>query len=163
MPGIGATARDKRKIKGVPDAAPPDAADAARLASGEDGPENDRKGANGVGLEHSFALEYTDQRGRVWRGNFTTKILSVKDRMTLGMTKSRLGAGLSPQQIDTPTDQIMEIVAHLSVSLSVMPKWAEDLMSVYDLGVLGAIYEEVVTHEARFHGAEAEGSGSDAG
>lgn len=152
---IGAEGRNKDGMQGVPEAGTPELHEAKAKADYLDGALHDRQGAEGIGPEHAFELDYLDEgRKRRWTGSFTTKVLSVKDRIAVGTIKARLAGGLRPDQIDTQTDNLLEIVAHLSVALVKMPDWAKDPMAINGMGVLAAIYEEVVKHEARFHGTD---------
>jgi hypothetical protein len=151
MSGIGAAARGVEKVEGVS----PEAA----LKSVAPGPEADGVGATGLGPEWVFQLDHTDQRGRKWTGEFKAKVLTTRDRVTVGLTKARMANGIASAMLDPSTDSLLEVLAHLTVAIVAAPPWAEDLTAVYDQGVLGAIYAEVVSYEARFHGAEAANPG----
>ena len=133
----------------------PDKAAEAIVAAGS-GPEADGLGGDGCGPEWSFDLNYTDQRGRVWTGAFKAHVLTTRDRMSVGLTKARLGMGVPFDLMDPTTRDLLEVLAHLEIALDARPPWAEDLTRIYDQGVLGAIYEEVVKYERRFHGADAQ-------
>lgn len=118
---------------------------------------NDAKGKDGAVEEtHTFTLDYTDQRGYHWSGNFKTHVLSIKERTIVGLTRARLSGGVHPDQLDVTTLSLLEMQAHLAVSLDEHPDWAEDLSSFNDVGVIASIYEEVASHEARFWGADTE-------
>ncbi len=121
--------------------------------AGQAGPEADGIGGDGCGPEWTFSLKYTDQRNRVWTGEFRAHVLTTRDRMTVGLTKARLSMGVPFDLLDPATANLAEVLAHLEVALDARPPWAGDLTRIYDQGVLGAIYKEVVEYEARFHGA----------
>lgn len=123
---------------------------------GMGGPEGDALGAQGIGPEWTFSLNYTDRRGRLWTGEFKAHVLTTRDRMTVGLTKARLGMGVPYDLLDPTTANLLEVLAHLEVALDARPPWAADLTRIYDQGVLGKLYEEVSSYEARFHGAVAE-------
>ena len=153
---IGKATRERRAGIGVEPPAVPSLEEASRLARAHttNGPMQDRLGVDGIGPEHSFTLAHIDKRGRSWVGDFTIKVLTIKDRVTLGLTKARLAGGIPLAHLDTDTAFTLEVLAHLSVCIVASPPWAKDLLSIHDAGVIGAIYEEVARFEARFHGAD---------
>lgn len=102
--------------------------------------------------EYSFDFQWKDGRGKIWKGKFTNKILSIRDRQLMGIMRSNLAAGISPANLDALTAEINLMVAHLSFSLSARPKWAEDLLALDDVRLLQEIYTEVVKHEGTFLG-----------
>ena len=134
----------------VPDS-PKEAVKESRLL----GPVNDNKGKGSIVEEtKTFQLDYTDQRGYHWGGTFTNHILTIKERTVVGLTRSRLAGGLPPEQLDETTLSLLEMQAHLAVSLDLAPEWASDLTQFRDIGVLAAIYGEVASHEAQFWGTD---------
>lgn len=161
-PTIGRKTREERAGTGVSVPEVPSLVRAAALAkaSSSNGPLQDRTGADGEGPERTFALNYIDKRGRAWVGEFTVRVLTIKDTVALGLTKARLAGGIPLSHLDPDTAYTLEVLAHLSVCIVASPPWAKDLMALHDAGVIGAIYEEVAAHEARFHGAKLGGAGS---
>lgn len=114
---------------------------------------NDGKGKDSIVEEtKTFQLTYTDQRGFHWGGTFTNHILTIKERTIVGLTRSRMSGGLPPEQLDETTLSLLEMQAHLAVSLDLAPEWASDLTKFRDIGLLAAIYGEVASHEAQFWG-----------
>ena len=124
------------------------------------GPDHDNIGADSVKAKHAFDLDYTDQRGYHWSGKFRCHVLTIRERAAVGLTRSKLTANTPPEMIDASTLNILEMQAHLALALDDAPEWANELGEIYDVGVLGAIYQEVASHEARFWGANV-GSDSD--
>ena len=120
----------------------------------KEGPKNDKLGKGGITADHIFDLDYTDQRGYRWTGRFKCHILNIKERATVGLTRSRLTANTPAHVVDASTLNLLEMQAHLAVALDHAPEWASDLGSLYDVGVIAAIYGEVASHEARFWGAD---------
>lgn len=153
---IGADRR--RRIGGVPVDEVEDPRDAAEAVTSRAGHKHDDEGKDGVPHELEFDLDFTDSRGYHWRGSFKTHILSISERAQVGLTKSRLAGGLSVSVIDGETSLILEMQAHLAIALLKWPDWAEELGSIRDVNVLGAIYKEVVSHEERFWGTGPQGS-----
>lgn len=102
--------------------------------------------------KYVFQIEYTDARGKVWKGQFTNKILSIHERQQVGIMRSMLGAGQPVQSLDALTVELNLMVAHMSYSLVEKPEWAANLRSLEDPGVLQAIYTEVDSHESFFLG-----------
>jgi hypothetical protein len=141
-----------------------EAAQAAR-AMHESGPKMDDTGADGILPEHQFDLDFIDNRGRRWAGRFACHVLTVRERIQVGLVRSRLSGGISPHALDVFTSNLVEILAHLAVALDNAPPWAKggQLEQIRAVEVLQAIYEEVAKHETRFHGPGAgrTGEGSD--
>lgn len=134
----------------------PTAGEAAKEVK-KSGPDNDAKSADGtVEATKTFVLDYTDGRGYHWSGSFTSHILTIRERATVGLTRSRMAGGVAAAALDETTGMLLEMQAHLAVSLSATPEWAENLDEVRDVGVLAAIYKEVVSHEATFWGTGSE-------
>lgn len=150
--GIGAEGRRARTAVAADAVVPPPLAEARQAVVGQPGPENDHIGKDGVGERHSFTLEYTDSRGRVWRGAFRSHVLTIREKVQVGLLKARLAGNAPPEALDYVTASLLEIMAHLTIALDDAPPWASDLEKIRDPGVLQAIYEEVAGHEARFHG-----------
>ena len=133
--------------------------DAVRAVTAKDGADNDAHGANGTPEEHTFALDFMDSRGRRWTGQFKSRILSIEQRVQVGLIKSRLAGGAPLSSLDDTTQTMLEMRAHLAMSLTLRPKWANDLGKLRDVQVLTALYAEVAQHEARFWGSGEAGTG----
>ncbi len=150
--GIGAAKRRKK---------PPVKAEPVKAKSAKDvvksGPKNDHVGANGTDSSTTFKLDYTDQRGYHWTGDFKSHVLTIGERTSVGLTRSRMSGGMSLDGIDEATLSLMEMQAHLAIALDEYPEWAEDISTIRDIGVLTAIYSEVASHEAMFWNPGAEG------
>ena len=123
------------------------------------GPENDSKGVGGIGPSYSFKLNYLDQRGYFWEGLFDCHVLTVRERVSLGLTRARMMSGVPLQSIDQATLNILEMQAHIAVVIEKGPKWLAKLADFHEVGVLTAIYREVASYEARFWGAVNESTG----
>ena len=153
--GIGA-GRGKPKTPvniGIEPVAIPDSPKEAVQESKLPGDLNDHKGVDSlVESTKTFTLDYTDQRGYHWGGTFKTHILTIKERTVVGLTRARLSGGVPPESLDSTTISILEIQAHLAVSLDDAPDWADNLVEFRDIGVLAEIYKEVASHEAQFWG-----------
>ena len=159
MSSIGPSAR-RRKSKTGPEVP---VTPTAEQAVTQTGPDNDKVGADGCGPEHTFTLDYTDARGRKWSGEFRCHVLTIRERAQVGLVRSQLCAGMAPLGLDASTLDLLEMQAHLAVALDTAPDWASDLGSLHDPAVLAAIYGEVASHEARFHGADAGAAGPPSG
>ena len=123
------------------------------------GPEHDNQGISGLSPDHAFDLDFTDRRGYHWTGRFKCHVLNIKERATVGLTRSWLTANTPANVIDPATLNILEMQAHLAVALDDCPDWAETLGDLYDVAVIGEIYKEVASHEANFWRGDAGGSG----
>ena len=102
-----------------------------------------------------FDFEYKDARGKVWAGKFTNHILTVRQKRLLKVTKAKLSGGVSVASLDVDIWQLNEMLAHLMLSLDQQapgfPSWARDLEELFDEQIIERLYEEVASHEARFH------------
>ena len=150
---VGPAARKRKKKKSPPARTQRDV-EVVSPKSPKLGPGSDAEGADGLSPEHTFDLDYTDRRGHYWSGRFACHVLTIKERATVGLTRSRLTANTPAGVIDASTLNILEMQAHLAVALDACPVWAESLGELYDVGVLAAIYREVASHEARFWGTD---------
>ena len=142
-PAIGTAARKKRRTQDVKVVESPQPR--KKL-----GPDNDGSGIGGLSPEHTFDLDYTDRRGYHWTGRFRCHVLTIKERATVGLTRSRLTANTPSNVIDAATLNILEMQAHLAVALDECPDWADALGDLYDVAVVAEIYKEVASHEATF-------------
>lgn len=151
---IGAEGRKKKERGGfvaTPAPSGPSVQEAVKAVQAPDGPSQDHVGKGGVPKEHDFDLEYLDSRGRKWMGRFSCHVLSFRERINVGLVKSRLANGASPHQLDISTSNLLEALAHLTIALDNGPDWAQDLEGIHDPGVVIEIYKEVLDHEQRFH------------
>lgn len=101
---------------------------------------------------YTFRINYTDNRGRVWEGEFTSKILSIRERQNAGALRARMSGGAALDSLDALTTELNLMLAHMAYSLTDRPDWAKDLSSLEDIGLIQAIYTEVAAHEANFLG-----------
>lgn len=140
---IGTRARKKRTQKKIAVVEPAEVAQ-------KSGPENDGQGVGGLSPHHTFDLDFTDRRGYHWTGRFKCHVLNIRERASVGLTRSRLTANTPASVIDPATLNILEMQAHLAVALDECPDWAESLGDLYDVAVISEIYKEVASHEANF-------------
>jgi len=105
--------------------------------------------------EYTFEFDYTDARGKQWKDKFTNQILSIRQRQQVKIIKAQLGGGIAVSALDADIWTLNEMVAHMTVSLIKRPDWAKELTSLLDENLIEALYEEVASHEAQFHGREA--------
>jgi hypothetical protein len=152
MTSIGPASRREKKSKtGVPVPEIPTAEEVVEILSG---PPVDNLGADGViKPEYEFELDFKCVRGRMWSGRFKCHVLTIRERAQVGLIRSRMATGMSPLSMDGSTIDLLEMQAHLAVALDDAPDWAGDLGGLHDPSVLGAIYKEVASHEARFWGS----------
>lgn len=112
--------------------------------------------------EYPFVFSHTDGHGKVWKGNFTNKVLTIRDRQSVGVLRARLASGVPVVALDDMTQEINLMIAHLTFSLTERPDWAKDLQSLDDIRLLQELYLEVASHEAHFlgYGKDKEASGA---
>lgn len=101
---------------------------------------------------YTFMFSWKDGNGKLWQGNFTNKVLSIKERQLMGIMRARMSGGLAIDSIDPLTQELNLIIAHLTFSLVKRPKWASDLQALENIKLLQEIYLEVSSHEAMFLG-----------
>jgi len=160
MSGIGAEGRKARENGGErfvktsdPGSDAPALKEAVAAAKAPLGPANDAIGAGGVLKDAAFDLEFIDKRGYRWSGAFKCHAITYKERIDIGLIRSRLSGGVPVHLLDVNTANLLEMLSHLAVAIDEGPSWAKDLEKLHDPSVVIAIYEEVVAHEERFHGA----------
>jgi hypothetical protein len=88
-------------------------------------------------------------------GDFTNKVLTIRERQMLGVMRARLSGGMTYDALDPLTNEINYMVAHLAFSLGDekdRPEWARDLRDTENVALLQALYAEVASHEAMFFG-----------
>ena len=104
--------------------------------------------------EYTFDFNHEGVDGKRYRGQFTNKILTVRERQLVGLARARLAGGLPRGALDELTEELNLCLAHVSFSLTPVgdaPEWAKNLDGIEDFTVLQALYEEVMAHEARFY------------
>lgn len=103
--------------------------------------------------EYTFQLDYVDGRGHHWKGTFTNRVLTIAQRMKVGVVRGRRQLGVPLEALMSSTIEIIYMVSWLEESLiGDRPKWSSDLMNLTDESILQAIFEEVSLHENTFHG-----------
>lgn len=102
--------------------------------------------------EYEFDFNWKDKRGNKFGGHFKNKILTIGEQQAVGVLRSTLSGGVAPSSLDLMTNELNLMIAHLSISLIVKPKWAEDLRKLKHIELLQELYQEVASHEAMFFG-----------
>jgi len=102
--------------------------------------------------KYTFKFKWADGRGKVWLGEFTNEILSIRQRQMAGVLRARMAAGVPFESMDDLSQEINLMIAHMTYSLVEKPAWAEDLQAIDDVLLLQKLYEEVLGHEAIFLG-----------
>lgn len=90
-------------------------------------------------------------KSKRWKGQFTNKVLGIKERQAVGILRAKLSGGLPFDSLDPLTNEINLMVAHLTYSLTEKPEWLK-LSDMKDYRVLQEIFGEVALHEATFLG-----------
>ena len=102
--------------------------------------------------EWTFHFHYKDKVGRIWKGDFTNRILTIDQVNQVGVIRAGLCGNLPIMALDAATLDNSEMLSHLTVSLVKRPKWAASLGKLHDPELLRALYAEVSSHEDFFHG-----------
>ncbi len=112
---------------------------------------------------HTFNIDYkSDVDDTRYTGAFTVKRLGIADLASLGVRKAQLNGGYyhdvkNPGRgVDSDTDEMNAILAHLDVCLVKIPDWW-DMSNVSDIGLLYAVYQEVMAFESSFRGRGSNG------
>lgn len=114
--------------------------------------------------EYGFDFRYTSPDGTSYDCWISNKILSIREKQAAAALLAR-SLGNAPQEsVDPLLLQISRAVAHMTYSIQKGPKWADDLSELWDEGLVLALWEEVMGHEATFrrmgespHGGDAAG------
>lgn len=104
--------------------------------------------------EYTFKFDWKDGRGKRWGGEFTNRIASVMDRQTIGALQAQWQLGMSHVSIDPEIAGMNYVVAHMAITLKPGrgAEWAKDIRKLTDTDLVQALYGEVASHEATFHG-----------
>ena len=102
--------------------------------------------------EYSFKFKYKDANGKDWAGDFVSKIPTIQDRQRIGILRAQLSGGLPNNSLDPLTSELNLMIAELTFRLKQRPKWADNLRTILDFGLVQTLYAEVASHEAYFLG-----------
>ena len=102
-----------------------------------------------------FSFRYTDDRGKVWEGEFVNEILDITAKGQAAVLESSLNQGVPYDSMPRMMSSVHQILAHLTFSLITRPSWAKNLRKLKDTSIIFALFEEVASHEATFHGRSA--------
>lgn len=107
--------------------------------------------------EYEFTLEVREPRGKVWSGKFKNRILTIEERVNIGLTATAMANGIPWRMLDEDTQYLLTALAHLSKSLVEKPRWfvitGEHAMK--NTRIISKVYAEVSAHEAYFRGSDA--------
>jgi len=123
----------------------------------DDEKEKDKKAAEDPRSKtpYTFQFKWKDTRGKLWQGQFTTKILNANEERLSGIMQAQLCGGIPYDNLDPYTLEIGFVIAHLAFSLSEKPKWYANIMDRPDgFPVIQAVMREVRSYEDwfRLHG-----------
>lgn len=117
-------------------------------------------------LTKTFHVDYnSEQDGMRYKGDFTIKKLGINGIAALGVRKAQRNGGmyydeaLPGRGIDSATDDLNNMLAHLELSITDAPKWW-NLDEVTDTELLGVVFGEVVSFENSFLSRKSEGKKS---
>jgi hypothetical protein len=104
--------------------------------------------------EYAFKFEHKDSTGKLRRGKFVNRILTIHQKLQVGVLRAQLCGQVNIDALDHQAWNLAEQIAHLQISLKTdkRPAWAVELTGLDDPGVINALYLEVAAHEAFFHG-----------
>lgn len=100
--------------------------------------------------EYEFNLDFVDRRKKRWSGTFRSQILSIRQERARGILAAKMAGGVPFESLDPVTQNVNHMLAHLAMSLTLRPPWAEKIEELVELDVLQAIYAEVQAHVAHY-------------
>lgn len=103
-----------------------------------------------------FHFKHTTPRGAVFEGQFTNNILTCYQQSRISAIIARLQDGLPYESIEPSTRILNQAIAHMTLSLSERPDWAQNLGLLKDVGVIVALWEKVQGHETYFFRGDSE-------
>lgn len=94
-------------------------------------------------------FSFTDSRGKVWEGRFTSKIRNLAGRTSSTTMRAALIGGQPIHSVSAFDWLLATSIAYCEYALEVKgrPDWAKDLLSILDPMVMIALYQEAVSHE----------------
>lgn len=104
--------------------------------------------------EYAFTIERIRVDGSRISGSFKNKILSIQERIELGLLAARATRGAAWSSLDDDTQYLVNLVAHLTVSLLEKPIWFK-IAEIKDTVFINKVFAEVSKHEAFFRGSGA--------
>jgi hypothetical protein len=94
------------------------------------------------------------------KASFTNKILTIAERVEVGLLQARLARNAPWEALDEETRYLLNVIAHLTVSLAEKPMWFSP-NTLKDTAILYAVYAEVAKHETYFRtGGATQASGA---
>lgn len=97
-----------------------------------------------------------------YQGEFVVKYPSLKDKMNVGILRSKLTGGVPIQQLDVLTDNISYMSATLMVVTISAPKWF-DIEIMDDYEVLDYVFTEYNNWVNSFRRTNQQGNNADSG
>jgi hypothetical protein len=106
--------------------------------------------------QYEFVVSVKDGAGKVWSGTFKNRILTIEDRVNVGLTQATLVSGIPWSSLDPETQALTEVMAHLAKSLVDKPRWfvLSGPDAIRNTRILNAVFREVTAHEAFFRGSD---------
>lgn len=145
---------DKLRMKHLEPVASDDLIAEAREHMGEAEPHAENEPAPAVDPrdqeEWTFQFEWTDSRGKTWKGQFTNKILDISEMQLCANLKARQLGGMPLSSFDEGTLVVTGAIAHMTVSLIKVPDWAKDLRKLKDTALILQLWAKVDGHEMRY-------------
>jgi hypothetical protein len=110
--------------------------------------------------EHTFQINYTSETGQVYRGSFTTRALSVGEKIAVAQVDAELRAGLPPTSFTEEDRLLIRATSWMTIALIKRenlspPGWADNLREITDEDLLYELFKEVSSHQASFLGLPA--------
>ena len=97
-------------------------------------------------------VTYTDERGKLYEGDITNNILTIAQKISVDVARSRMAGGVQPESMSARFFNLMFAVCWLKVSITAGPDWALNLADSHDEDLVGALWAQVSRHEDYFCG-----------
>lgn len=103
--------------------------------------------------EKSFSIEHVAGDGTTYRGSFTCKRLSIREKAQQGVRKAQLNGGMylgeNGHGIDDTTNFFNEMISLLEIAVVQAPVWW-NLDELDDIDLIQKVFTEVFEHDNYF-------------
>lgn len=97
-------------------------------------------------------VKYVDARGKVYEGDFTNTILTIKQRIQVDVARAQLSGGVNPEVMGQRAFGLLFAICWMQVSITAGPEWVKNLGDSTEEDLVEAIWEQVSRHEDTFFG-----------
>lgn len=103
-------------------------------------------------VEATFDVTYTNLYGKVFRGSFTNKVLTVGEKIKVDVVRARRLMNAPKEAMSDNISGLLLMVSWMEESLKKTPPWFKDIWNIHDEGIVEAVFVKCAAHERCFHG-----------